>query len=38
MTHYDITPDGELFLMNKQLDAEMVVVVNWLEEVRRLFE
>ena len=38
MTHYDITPDGERFLMIKQLDAEMVVVVNWLEEVRRLFE
>ena len=37
-TPYDITPDGERFLMIKQLDAEMVMVVNWLEEVRRLFE
>ena len=37
-TFHDIAPDGEHFLMVKRLDAEVVVVVNWLEEVRRLFE
>ena len=43
---YDITPDGERFLMMKPLDnadgetsqgsTEIVVVQNWLEELERL--
>lgn len=36
---YDIAPDGERFLMVKELDderPEMVFVLNWFEELKRL--
>ena len=39
---YDISPDGERFLMIKETDAttdesrELILVQNWLEELKRL--
>ena len=37
---YDISPDGERFLMIKESaggdSAELVVVLNWFEELKRL--
>jgi hypothetical protein len=39
---YDISPDGERFLVLKPVEdtqtapAQIVVVQNWLEEVKRL--
>ncbi len=40
-THYDIHPDGERFLMNKESEeelpmTELIVVENWFEELKRL--
>jgi serine/threonine protein kinase len=40
---YDISPDGSHFLMLRMTDAsspptEFVVVVNWFEELKRIFE
>jgi len=37
-TAYDVALDGERFLMIKLRDDEMIFVVSWIEEVRRLFE
>jgi hypothetical protein len=39
---YDVTPDGERFLMVQQIDrtpirpAQLVLVQNWTEELKRL--
>jgi hypothetical protein len=37
---FDVSPDGKRFLMLKQGDAaginELSIVVNWLEELKRL--
>jgi hypothetical protein len=41
-TAYDVTPDGQRFLMVKQIaqpesaPAQINVVLNWFEELRRL--
>jgi len=37
--YYDISPDGERFLMIKETGAEQVqinVILNWTEELKRL--
>ncbi len=39
--NYDVSPDGERFLMIKQVQSvsatpQIVIVQNWFEEVRRL--
>lgn len=35
-TSYDITPDGRRFLMIKRpVDQELVVVLNWIQELRK---
>jgi Tol biopolymer transport system component len=38
-THYDISPDGDRFLMIKQKDnpnVQLICVQNWFEELKRL--
>jgi serine/threonine-protein kinase len=32
---YDVSPDGQRFLMIKDAEATMVVVLNWLQELER---
>ena len=37
--HYDIHPDGKRFLMLKevkQTEPQLIVVLNWFEELKRL--
>jgi len=37
--NYDVTPDGERFVMVRRdapTQGELVVVLNWVEELRRL--
>jgi serine/threonine-protein kinase len=37
--YYDVSPDGERFLMvgrNREIGRELVVVHNWFEELQRL--
>lgn len=38
---YDVSPDGEQFLMIKQIEdasaaSQIIIVENWFEELRRL--
>jgi hypothetical protein len=40
-TSYDVSPDGERFLMIKDADANLyatkiAVIVNWVEELKRM--
>ncbi len=42
--NYDISPDGQRFLMNKDVEqteeesagTEVIIVLNWFEELKRL--
>ena len=36
--NYDVSPDGERFLMIKESDdnAELILVQNWVDELKRL--
>jgi Tol biopolymer transport system component len=35
---YDVHPDGQRFVMERRVGAELVLVLNWFEELRSLFD